>query len=115
MSLATHEDWEIHQVDVVEAYLCGDLDEDIFMEVPEGVKENGKKDWFWKLKKSLYGLKQSGWQWKKKLDEVIKELGFEKANADECLYILQKDDKIILLVLVYIDDMALAFKSGLPI
>ena len=52
-----------------------------------------------------------GHQWKKKLDEVMKELRFEKANADECLYILREDGKIVLLVLVYVDDMALASKS----
>lgn len=51
-------------------------------------------------------MKQSGHQWKKKLDEGLKELGFEKANADECLYILRDDGNIILLVLVYVDDMA---------
>ncbi len=46
MSLVAHEDWEIHQVDVVGAYLQGDLDEEIYMEVSEGIKEEGKKDWF---------------------------------------------------------------------
>ena len=111
MSLAAHEDWELHQVDVVGAYLQGDLDEEIYMEVPKGVNVEGKEGWCWRLRKSLYGLKQSGHQWKKKLDEVMKELRFEKANADECLYILREDGKIVLLVLVYVDNTVLASKS----
>ena len=60
LSIVTHEDWELHQVDVVGAYLQGDLKEEIYMEVPEGVKEKGKSGWFWRLKKVLYGLKQAG-------------------------------------------------------
>lgn len=43
MSLAAHEDWELHQVDVVGAYLQGDLDEEIYMEVPKGVNVEGKE------------------------------------------------------------------------
>ena len=81
------------------------------MKIPKGVNAEGKEGWCWRLRKSLYGLKQSEHQWKKKLDEVMKELGFEKANADECLYILREDGKISLLVLVYVDDMALASNS----
>ena len=62
MSLVAHEDWKIHQVDVVGAYLQGNLDEEIYMEVPKGIKEKGKENWCWKLVKALYGLKQAGRQ-----------------------------------------------------
>ena len=76
------------------------------MEVPEGVKEEGKEVWYWKLKKALYGLKQVERQWK-----VMSNLGFEKGQADDCLYMLQEKGEIIMLVLVYIDDMAIAGNS----
>jgi len=65
LSIVAHENWELHQVDVVGAYLQGILDKEIYMEVPEGIKENGQEGWFWKLLKALYGLRQAGWQWKK--------------------------------------------------
>ena len=71
----------------------------------------GKKGGYWKLKKLLYGLKQAGRQWKTKLDEVMSKAGFEKSQADDCLYILRKDGEIVMLVLVYVDDMALTAKS----
>ena len=111
MSLTAHEDWELHQVDIVGVYLQGDLDEEIYVEVSKGVNIEGKEGLCWRLRKSLYGLKQSGHQWKKKLDEVIKELDFEKANTDECPYILWEDGKISLLVLVHINNMALTSNS----
>ncbi|THG93712.1 hypothetical protein EW026_g7595 [Hermanssonia centrifuga] len=111
MSFVADQDRELHQVDVVGAYLQEDLDEEIYMKVPENIKKPGKEEWCWRLKKALYGLKQSGQQWKKKLDEAMAELGFEKGQADECLYVLKEDGHIVLMVLVYVDDMAVAGKK----
>lgn len=123
LSIVAHEDWELHQVDVVGTYLKGDLDEGIYMEVLEGGREKGKEGWFWKLVNALYGLKQAGRQWKKELDEIMKELGFEKSSADDCPYVLRENRIIVLLVLAYVDDMAIVgkdlkrvqeFKKGIP-
>lgn len=60
LSLVAHQDWKLHQVNIVGAYLRGELDEEIYIEVPEGVVEPGKEGWFWKLLRALYGLKQAG-------------------------------------------------------
>jgi hypothetical protein len=95
----------------VGAYLKGELDEEIYMELPDGAKYPGKEGWVWRLKKPLYGLKQAGRQWKRKLDKAMEKLGFRKSRADDCLYILRENGKVILLVLVYVDDMALAGKT----
>jgi len=84
------------------------------MKVPDGLAEkyrNGQK--FWRLKKALYGLKQAGQQWKKCLHQVMTKLGFTHAMADDCLYVLWEHNKIILMVLIYVDDMAIAGK-GIP-
>jgi len=56
----------------------------------------------------LYGLKQAGRQWKKQLHDVLTKLNLIHAFADDCLYIRKEDGKIILIVLVYVDDMAVA-------
>ena len=60
LSIIAHKGWELHQVNVIEAYLRGDLEEELYLEVPVGVNEPGKKSWYWRLKKPLYGLKQAG-------------------------------------------------------
>src|SRR5271154_1077835 len=108
ISMATREDWELHHVDIVGAYLQGDLDEDIYMEVPEGIQEAGKAGGHWKLQKALYGLKQAGRQWKVKLDAAMHGLGLKKSQADDCLYVLREEGRTKLLVLVYVDDMTVA-------
>jgi hypothetical protein len=107
-AIAARNDWELHQVDVKGAYLQGELDEEIYMRVPEGADEPGKEGWFRRLLKPLYGLKQAGRQWKKKLDQIMSELGFEKRAGDECVYVKRAGNAVVIVVVVYVDDMAVA-------
>jgi len=104
-------DWDLHHVDVVTAYLHGPLDKEIYMAIPDSVENSGSGH-YWKLKKALYGLKQAGKQWKKCLHEVLIKIGFTHAFADNCLYIKHCEGRIVLLILVYVDDMAVAGPDG---
>jgi len=88
------------------------LDKEIYMKVPDGLAEkyrSGQK--FWRLRKALYGLKQAGQQWKKRLHQVMTKLGFTCTMANDCLYVLWEHGKIILMVLIYVDDMAITGKE----
>jgi len=58
-------DLKLAQLDVKTAFLQGDLEEEIYMSQLDGFKVTGKENWACKLKKSLYGLKQSPRQWYK--------------------------------------------------
>ena len=100
-------DWEVHHVNVIAAYLHGPLEEDIYMVISDGIEGSGS-GCFWKLRKALYGLKQAGRQWKKHLHDTLIDFGFTRAFADDCLYIKRHEGKIVLLILVYIDNMAVA-------
>ena len=62
---------ELEQLDVKIEFLHGNLEEDIYMAQSEGFKEVGKEDYVCKLKKSLYGLKQSPRQWYKRFDSFM--------------------------------------------
>jgi hypothetical protein len=53
-------------------------------------------------------LKQAGRQWKKKLEEIMRELGFRKSVADDSLFVKEEEGALIVVVLVYVDDMAVA-------
>jgi hypothetical protein len=111
LALTAREDMELHQINVVGAYLQGDLDKEIYMTPPDSLKIKGKTDWILQLKKPLYGLKQAGRQWKKKLDDTMAHLKFTKSAADECLYVLREKSEVVLLVLIYVDDAAAASKD----
>ncbi|KAG7552374.1 Zinc finger CCHC-type [Arabidopsis thaliana x Arabidopsis arenosa] len=97
-------DLEIHQMDVKTAFLNGELDEEIYMEQPEGFIVEGKEKKVCKLKKSLYGLKQAPKQWHEKFDNTMRSYGFKINECDKCVYIKEtKKDTII--VCLYVDDM----------
>ena len=76
----------IHQMHVVTAFLNGELEEDIYMEQPEGVVVEGKETLVCKLNKSLYGLKQPPKCWNSTLDKQLKLMGFSNSGADHCVY-----------------------------
>ena len=63
LALAAHMDMDLVQMDVKTAFLHGDLQEEIYMQQPEGFEEEGKDKLVCKLKKSLYGLKQAPREW----------------------------------------------------
>jgi len=76
LTIAAIEDMEIHQLDVKTAFLNGDLNEEVYMEQPDGYKVKGFDNMVLKLKKSLYGLKQASRSWNNKLNEFLIEQGF---------------------------------------
>lgn len=74
LAVAAAQDLEIHQLDVKNAYLAGKLEEeDLYMEIPEGLHTQGK---ICKLVKGLYGLKQAGRVWNKEISGMLNKMGF---------------------------------------
>lgn len=97
-------DWHIEGLDVKSAFLYGKLDEEIFMEQPEGYKIVGQEDKVFHLKRSLYGLKQAALSWWKALEGSMKELGFSGIQSDAGLFLHSRDKELYVLVIVYVDD-----------
>ena len=95
---------EIHQMDVKTAFLNGDLEEEIYMEQPEGFVVPGQERKVCKLVKSLYGLKQAPLQWHLKFDNVMLTNGFTINECDKCVYIKNTDNGFVI-VCLYVDDM----------
>jgi Reverse transcriptase (RNA-dependent DNA polymerase) len=113
LALAALEDMELESVDVSSAFLNGELDESVYMKLPEGFGvegDDGTVVWVLKLLKSLYGLKQAGRCWSKKLHEVLTNLGFTRTESEHSFYIYEHNG-VKILVPVYVDDLTLASKS----
>jgi hypothetical protein len=104
-AIAAAEGFEIYQNDVPTAFLLGDLEEEIYMEQPDGFKlQNGK---VCKLQKTLYGLKQSPREFNKLIHRYLLSQGFTQSLADPCVYRKGSGTNLII-VGVYVDDMTMA-------
>lgn len=125
---------KMYHFDVTTAYLNGDLEEQILMEPPKQLAGILKKiseepsdslapeaermllelqggDKVCLLKKSLYGLRQAGRNWYRKLDGLLKRLGAHPSDADPCLYYLGRGEELTV-ILVYVDDILLATRDS---
>ena len=79
-------DFELEQMDVKTTFLHRDLEEEIYMKQPKGFMVKGKNELVCRLKKSLYGLKQSPRMWYQKFDTYIWRLGFTKSKEGDCVF-----------------------------
>jgi hypothetical protein len=76
LAIAAQNKWKVFQLDVKSAFLNGILQEEIYVEQPEGFMEQGEEEKVYLLKKALYGLKQAPRAWYSKIDEHLSSLGF---------------------------------------
>ncbi|GKC05160.1 transposable element, partial [Tanacetum coccineum] len=111
LSLVAHHDLELEQLDVKTAFLHGDLEEEIYMSQPEGFVVQGKEDYVCKIRKSLYGLKQSPRQWYKRFDSFMVQHGFSRSAYDCCVYHKRAPSGSLIYLLLYVDDMLVAAKD----
>lgn len=105
LALATYKSWKIFQLDVNNAFLHGDLHQEVCMKLPEGIPN--PRNQVCKLKKSIYGLKQASRQWFAKLVEPLFFYGFTQSKNDYSLFI-KHNRSLITIVNAYVDDMIIA-------
>ncbi|UYV83970.1 hypothetical protein LAZ67_X000731 [Cordylochernes scorpioides] len=107
LALAVVREWNIFQMDVKSAYLNAPLHETVYMELPESsLNHENFSNEVCLLKKSIYGLKQSGHEWKEKLDQILTSIGLERSRMDPCVY-FSKD----IILGVYVDDLLVTTSS----
>ena len=116
MAMATEQDWHLDQMDVDTAYLYAPVEEEIYMRQPVGKEQLGPngEQLVCRLKKSLYGLKQSGRNWNQVIGSWLTEYGLTASDADPCVYTQHSGSSsasgstrpyINLVVALYVDDL----------
>ena len=113
LALAARHDFELHQVDIKGAYLNGELtdDEVVYMKHPPGYKTPGSGTRVLRLRKTLYGLKQSGRRWYQKFKEILCDrMGFSQCEVDQAVF-FRHEDGSFMIVVIHVDDCSLTAKT----
>ncbi|UYV63661.1 hypothetical protein LAZ67_2005217, partial [Cordylochernes scorpioides] len=113
LAASVYKGMKVNHLDVKTAFLHGDLDKELYMELPEGLhtKQTNK---VCKLKKAIYGLKQAGRSWNTKIASTLIKNNFKQSIVDPCLFTKNEENHSIYLIL-YVDDMLLASDSEIII
>lgn len=96
MSVSVQNGWNLEQIDVPTAFLNSELEEDVYIHTPKGVKSKEKT---MKLNRALYGLRGAPKAWNNKFNEVMLKLGFRRSKHDFCLYCKEE-----IYLVVFVDD-----------
>ncbi|CAM8906043.1 unnamed protein product [Rhodiola kirilowii] len=111
LAVAVSKSWPLFRLDVDNAFLHGQLDEEVYMSLPPGFYKNEKAQGkVCRLLKSLYGLKQAPRQWYSRFSDALVKFGFVQSLNDHSLFTYNKDG-IFLALLVYVDDEILTSTS----
>jgi len=94
LSLAANFDWPLHQFDMKNAFLHGDLEEEIYMDVPPGYTNHEPRPKVCKLKKALYGLKQSRRAWFGRFCMAMKSYGYQQGDSDHTMFFKKREVKL---------------------
>jgi hypothetical protein len=102
LAIAAVHQWPLFQMDVKNAFLNGDLTEEVYMQAPPIYSDCPDKVCL--LRRALYGLKQAPRAWFAKFSSIVHQFGFSSSSHDTALFI-RRSDKGMILLLLYVDDM----------
>ena len=98
--------WKLHQMDVKTTILNGVIEEEVYIEKPQGFEVEDRKSHVCRLNKALYILKQDTRDWYGRIDSFLTSLGFTKSKEYSNLYFKVMNDEPVILLL-YVDDLLL--------
>ena len=107
LSMAVMRSWPLFQLDIKNVFLHGDLAEEVYMEQPPGFVAQGESGLVCKIRRSLYGLKQSPRAWFSRFSSVVQEFGMIRSAADHSFFYHHSSTGKCVYLIVYVDDIVI--------
>jgi hypothetical protein len=114
VAIAAKMKWNLPQMDVETTFLNGVIEEEVYIEQPQGFEVDDMKTHIWKMNKALYRLKKDHRYWYGRIHLSLMSLGFPKSKADSNLYFKVMNDELVILLL-YVDELFLTREENLII
>ena len=105
--MATMCSWPLYQLDIKNVFLHGDLAKEVYMEQPLSFVAQGKSSLVCRLRRSLYGLKQSPQAWFSRFSSVVQEFGMLRSTADHSVFYHHNSSGQCIYLVIYVDDIVI--------
>ena len=105
-SIAANKDWPLYQFDVKNAFLHGEIEEEVYMQAPPGFSKEFDQGEGCRLRRALYGLKQSPRAWFGRFTAAMKKFGYKQSHSDHTLFLKKVNNRMTCLI-IYVDDMVI--------
>ncbi|GAA0175181.1 transmembrane signal receptor [Lithospermum erythrorhizon] len=105
ISVAAQRGWKVYQLDVMSAFLHGEISENVYVDQPKGYEKKGKEHQVYKLHKSLYGLKQTPRAWFSRIEKHFIKEGFIECASEHTLFTKTGSGGALIIVSLYVDDL----------
>ncbi|CAM9668704.1 unnamed protein product, partial [Sphacelaria rigidula] len=113
LAIATATNWPVFALDVQTAFLNGKLQETVFCKQPPGFETSDPAtggSQVMRLKRALYGLRQSPNVWNATMDTELRKMDFSATASDPCVYTKGSHERYVMLTL-YVDDVLITGPS----
>ena len=91
-------------MDTKSTFLNGFLDEEVYIEQPEGFVDPNKRDMVCKLHKAWFGIKKARRDWHERLHNYLTQIGFQRTNDNNSLYVKEDSDRKLVMAEIFVDD-----------
>ena len=105
--------WHVYQMDVKSTFLNGYLEEEVYVEQPQGYEVSGQENKFYRMENTLYGLKQALIAWYSHIDTYLTENGFHRSECEPTMYTKVNYKGNMLIVFLYVDDLIFTGDFGI--
>ena len=113
-SVDANKDWPLHQFDMKNVFLHGEIEKEVYMKAPPGFSEEYNLGEGCRLRKALYELKQFSRAWFGRFTTALKKFGYEQSNSDHTLFLKKRKNRITCLIF-YVDDIVITRNDAVEI